>query len=59
MNVTEVMIGRLQAPESLRQELQSEIDRGLQQTFQGRNVRVDSVQVQPDVMTVSGWVGGQ
>lgn len=58
VNVAEVMIGRLQAPESIKQELQAEIDRGLQKAMQERNVRVDSVQVQPDVMTLRGWVGG-
>lgn len=59
VEVREVMVGRLQAPEAVRQEIRAQIDRGMQQAFEGRNVRVDSVQVQPDVMTVSGWVGGR
>ncbi|MBD3293347.1 MAG: hypothetical protein GF393_10515 [Armatimonadia bacterium] len=57
--VTEVMVGRLQAPEAVRQELQAQIDQGLQKATQGRNVRIDSVQVQPGVMTLTGWVGGR
>jgi hypothetical protein len=54
----EVLVGRLQAPDSVRQEIQAEIARGLQKTFENRNVQVDSVQVQPDLMVVSGRVGG-
>ncbi len=55
----EVFIGRLHAPESVRQQVQQELDRGIQQAIGSRNVRVERVEVRPDVMTVTGWVGGR
>jgi len=55
----EVLIGRLNAPDSVRQQVQQELDRGIQQAVGSQNVRVDRVEVRPDVMTVTGWVGGR
>ncbi len=55
----EVFIGRLHAPESVRRQVQQEIDHGIQQGIGSRNVQVERVDVRPDVMTVTGWVGGR
>ncbi|MFO8081245.1 MAG: hypothetical protein R6V07_13215 [Armatimonadota bacterium] len=59
VQVEEVMIGRLQAPASIHDELQAELDRGLQRAVRDGSVQVNDVQVSPDVMTISGRVGGR
>lgn len=59
VDVNEVLVGRMHAPESIKQEIRAEIGRSLQQTMRKRNIQVQGVQVQPDVLTVSGWVGGR
>ena len=58
-DVSEVLIGRLTAPASIHQQVRREFNRGIQHTLRGRKVRVERVQVRPDVMTISGWVGGR
>ena len=58
LDVHEVMIGRLQAPETVKQQVRDEIDRALERAMRDRDVQVNSVQVSPDVLTVSGRVGG-
>ncbi|MFW5869225.1 MAG: hypothetical protein ACOCX2_15475, partial [Armatimonadota bacterium] len=59
VQVEEVMVGRLQAPSAIHDELQAELDRGLQRAVREGNVQVNDVQVSPDVMTISGRVGGR
>lgn len=59
MEVDEVFIGRLPAPDSVRQQVRDELERGIDRLMGSRNVRVEQVQVRPDVMTVTGWVGGR
>jgi hypothetical protein len=59
VQVQEVMIGRMHAPASIRDELQAELDRGLQRAVRDGKVQVNTVQVSPDVMTISGRVGGR
>ncbi|MFW5866253.1 MAG: hypothetical protein ACOCX2_00465 [Armatimonadota bacterium] len=58
LDVHEVMVGRLQAPEAIKQQVREEIDRALERSMRNRDVQIGSVQVAPDVLTVSGRVGG-
>ena len=59
VEVREVFIGRLPAPESIRRQVSTELDGGIERIMGTRNVRVQSVQVRPDVMIISGSVGGR
>ncbi|MFW6437681.1 MAG: hypothetical protein ACOCZ7_01600 [Armatimonadota bacterium] len=58
LDVHDVMIGRLRAPEAIEQQVRAEIDRALERAMRDRDVQVNSVEVNPDVLTVSGRVGG-
>ncbi|GEM_PF-5686102 len=59
VEVDEVLLGRLHAPAAIQQQVRQELERGIQQLIGDRNVRVERVEVRPDVMTVTGWVGGR
>ena len=59
VEVDEVRIGRLHAPASVQQQVRQELERGIQQLMGDRNVQVERVEVRPDVMTVTGRVGGR
>lgn len=59
VEVDEVLIGRLHAPASVQQQVRQELERGIQQLMGDRNVQVERVEVRPDVMTVTGRVGGR
>ncbi|MGI5818027.1 MAG: hypothetical protein ACOX9R_08005 [Armatimonadota bacterium] len=59
LDVREVMVGRLHAPDAVREQVRGEIDRGMERAMRQHNVHVNSVHVGQDVMTVSGRVGGR
>lgn len=59
VQVGEVKLGTLQAPESVRARIESELQRGIEHLAGGNRMRVTSVSVSPGVMTVQGWVGQQ
>lgn len=57
VQVSEVLLGRLPAPESVRARIEGELQRGIEHLVREKNIRVVSVTVSPGVMTVQGWVG--
>lgn len=59
VQVSEVKLGTLQAPESVRARIESELQRGIEHLAGGNRMRVRSVSVSPGVMIVQGWVGPQ
>lgn len=59
VQVCEVKLGTLQAPESVRARIESELQRGIEHLAGGNRMRVTSVSVSPGVMIVQGWVGPQ
>lgn len=59
IEVSEVLVGRLPAPEAVRSEVSGELNRGLSDLLGTKNVHVESLQVRPDAMTILGRVSGQ
>lgn len=59
VQVSEVKLGTLQAPESVRARIESDLQRGIEHLAGGNRMRVRSVSVSPGVMIVQGWVGPQ
>jgi len=59
VQVSEVRLGTLHAPEQVRARIESELQRGIEHLAGGNRMRVASVSVSPGVMTVQGWVGQQ
>lgn len=57
VQVSEVLLGTLHAPESVRARIESELQRGIERLVGENRLRVTSVSVAPGVMTVQGWVG--
>lgn len=59
VQVSEVKLGTLQAPESVRARIESDLQRDIEHLAGGNRMRVRSVSVSPGVMIVQGWVGPQ
>ncbi len=59
VQVSEVRLGTLHAPEQVRARIESDLQRGIEHLAGGNRMRVTSLSVSPGVMTVQGWVGQQ
>lgn len=59
VQVLEVRVGRIGAPAAVHEEVRKQMSRNLQKLVSQRNAQIQSVTVRPDVMTVSGQVGGR
>ncbi len=57
VQVQEVRVGRLGAPEAIRAQVERDLQRGISELIGGNRLRVESVSVAPGVMTVQGWAG--
>ncbi len=58
IEITEVLVGRLTAPQSVHDQVRKEFNSGIRRLVSKRNMRIESARVSPDVMTLTGWVGG-
>ena len=59
VQVLEVRVGKLAAPAAIHQEVHRELQRSLRRLSSQQKVRVQSVDVRPDAIIVSGQVGGR
>lgn len=57
LQVQEVRVGRLGAPEAIRAQVERDLQGGISELIGGNRLRVEAVSVAPGVMTVRGWAG--